>query len=503
MISWRRRLGEIRPHGLAPRLSAISYEVQSALGVTLGGLFISASLRELEIFHPTYDEGVDVEYGDIYDCVARIAPKLNTLSIEFEDPLTPDSQLKCLNMMALMKDLAFLKVDVTLLSAGLAGGMLQMHKLEKLHIMMYLEEEGDLQHPPDLSAGQTAFPRLQHLLLDGDYEDLIRFFRGFPRLPLAAVTIKTRGMYTTNDAANLMAGIRAIAYKTVLRELQVNTFNDDEALASWDERARDMQNEFTLDCSVISPAFDFTQLTLFSVEFGVPLYLTDADLRRVARAWPLATAIHLSSIVYRAVGTPPTIPAATLASLIHFRHCPNLEELGVVVDVRTSETNAEYERLVAEVTKTDELVNESFLPKLKWLAVGPSWIGPSDLYNTAEVLYCLCGNLISARPILHGEHNLFSTAWWWSRVTLLYQRISVGPPDDLRYAVDSPGLSPNPADEAGEICDFREHLKGLAKISIACYSPQMYQLVESTTTVPRGYASDIARYLFEEQTPLS
>ena len=98
----------------------------------------------------------------------------------------------------------------------------------------------------------------------------------------------------------------------------------------------------------VRPLFSFSRLRCVEIAHLCTAALLDGDLLELAASWPLLKVLELGDYVET---RNPAVVVPTLQGFFHLlRHCPHLEQLVIVVDLRESE--------VVDITRhTDDISN--------------------------------------------------------------------------------------------------------------------------------------------------
>ena len=209
----------------------------------------------------------------------------------------------------------------------------------------------------------TAFPALQDVFLAGSvaaFPKILRYFGNAPEMTSLGFSVRE---YPKAKSLSLLFNSVATAF-TRLRILQFNVPKDEIDLPTATHLYIENAEHYHHDVSVLKPLLRLQTLAAVHLELGVPLHLTDLDLRMIGNAWTNIEVLNLCSDPFceqtRDIRPTPTVKG--LLSLVY--QCSSLKHLGLYVDF-SADGGVSEDAVAAADFASSSLVH---------LNVGRSWI---------------------------------------------------------------------------------------------------------------------------------
>jgi hypothetical protein len=248
---------------------------------------------------------------------------------------------------------------------------------------------------------------------------------------------RTGGIPTENECRNFIQGLadlittppstdslslnkhRVLRVNHYLKRLHIHQ-GDETGFLPLTERPIPVA-KYTTTVSTLSPLLSFAELSELTIMVDTRFSLDDEDAQRMARAWPKLKQLELG---YCGGGWEREGKTFTLQGLRAFAtHCPDLEELGVSVNICSVEPVIEQDERPGRVggeRKVDDGVKDARCQKLRYLELGDSvYLGEPER---------VARSLLDIFPKLSGVYgpNIAASPEWekkWMQVSKIVHEI--------------------------------------------------------------------------------
>ncbi|KAK7442028.1 hypothetical protein VKT23_016305 [Stygiomarasmius scandens] len=147
----------------------------------------------------------------------------------------------------------------------------------------------------------------------------------------------------------------------------------------------DIQNSpgsFIITLNDLIPILDCKKISYFSLDYPYPISLSDTDIEKIALEWSNLKALRLPNTPW--ISDQWSIIQPTLQGILLLaQHCPNLEELAILIETKSQDTTLDNFSSPITVQKAATLTN---------LDVGDSLIEPDDVSAAVELLSRICSS---------------------------------------------------------------------------------------------------------------
>lgn len=362
------------PGYILPRLTHLKVTASNVSAVHLHTLMLCPALRSVAVLNAEPNSWATRAMKSFFYTLADRAPELRKLTVHWGDGIgiTP-AFIEGLTEVFANEDSALESVNLwspMCTTATIFGHLSKLRNLTTLHLnLLAIEDATVLLSRTDDKA--DMFPSLQNLFLAG-HIDLFPKIVTFLKSVSAMISLRfsVREYPRTSQLSNLLHTIANTFPR--LQIIQLNVPKEELLTTQANRQYITNTDQFYHNLNVIRPLLTMRYLQAVHLDLGVPIYLTDGDLRIIGSAWPSIRVLSLCSNPYCEY-TRSARPTCTLFGLLELaRVCTRLQHLGLFIDCAIGLT----ESILATTTIASRTLSH--------LDVGRSWINEPSL--TAGVL---------------------------------------------------------------------------------------------------------------------
>ncbi|CAE7099770.1 unnamed protein product [Rhizoctonia solani] len=347
---------------ILPNLTSLQWYPNSALELRQCEIFMSPSLRSLDVSIPSIEE----VYVEAFFAMTKArAPNLRVFQFECHFRATTVEQWLC-DLLETCKSIRGLGLSHYFLTTNMLASASKLPELEEI-LLWSRSPVGEIEDVMSLDMHQLqrgSFPKLREFSLDASLIQM-RIFVSMPAFNPKTLTylhVTSLEIERPNDIQSFLEILVDVCHPLETLVLSM--------LVKWVEITPPPR----ITMEHIQPILGFKRLLDFDVTYNYPFYVTDADLEHMARSWPSLRTLMLSEYPYFC---SDDIELPSLASLIPFaEHCPNLINLGLFVNASLPVS------LPSTAIKPFQ--------KLQLLNFGQSYIQENDVVGVASLVSRLC-----------------------------------------------------------------------------------------------------------------